>query len=332
MRSSFSSWPVLLLLVALGIGACRRGEPAPEAEAAAPAAEAAWGPFGTIDPDSIYGATAVDNLRFLPVELELRGVPRGWNGMRIVVLSDFLLGLWPDNARVAEIAARAAAEAEPDLIVLLGDFLGVGGDPAMLDRVLAPLQGRQVLAVLGDRDVASEERAAAIVERLNARGIRVLRNELVAMERGRDTAYIAGIDPGGAVFSPDVQARIFDLLPEGGATPLLLSHLPEVLQRLPQGRFPAVLAGHVFCGDADVPGSPRLATLEEETLAQARVRRTTRLFRSGDNTMFVTCGLGYSFVPARFAAPPEIPIVTLIRIPEARSEPADTLAAAAPQQ
>jgi uncharacterized protein len=324
MRGRFRSGFLLLVLLSLVAGACRRGEPEPPAEAAEPAEEVAWGPFGTIDEDSLYGATAVENLRFLPVELELRGVPRGWNGMRIAVLSDFLLGFWPDNARVAETAVRAAVQAEPDLIVLLGDYLGVGGNPAMLDAVLAPLQGRQVLAVLGDRDVRSEELAAAIVERMSARGIRVLRNEVVAFERGRDTAYIAGIDPGGALFLPAQQVQLFANLPVGGATPLLLSHLPEVLARLPERRFPAVLAGHTFCGDAEVPGSPRMTTLEEETLPDARVRRTTRLFRRSENTMFVTCGIGYSFVPARFAAPPEIPVVTLVRIPEPRTEGADT--------
>jgi uncharacterized protein len=325
MRAGFRPFGVIVLLLAVAAGGCRRDAAAPAEETPAAAEAPAWGPFGTIHEDSLYGATAVENLRFVPVELELRGVPRGWNGMRIAVLSDLLLGMWPDNVHVAETAARAAAEADPDLIVLLGDYLAAGADPALLDRVLAPLQGRQVLAVLGDRDVVSPERAEAIAQRFAARGIRLLRNEIVAMERGRDTAYIAGIEPGGAAFTAEVQAGLFAALPEGAPTPLLLSHLPDVLLRLPEARFPAVLAGHAFCGDVEVPGSPRFATLQDETLAAARVRRATRLFRSSENTLFVSCGLGYSFVPARFAAAPEIPIVTLIRIPDPRPAAGDTV-------
>jgi len=321
MRSTLRSLLCLTLAGTLGLTSCRRGDTAAETE---PAAEAPADPWA-VPPDSLYGATAVENLRLRAVELELRGVPRGWNGMRIAVLSDFLLGLWPDNARVAETAVRRAVEADPDLVVLLGDYVALGDDAAALGQVLAPLRGRPALAVLGDRDLVSPERTAAIVRQLEAHGITVLRNQTIAFARGADTAFIAGIEPDFSAFTAAQQAQLFAGLPEGAATPLLLSHLPAVLPQLGERRFPAVLAGHVFCGDVEVPGSPRLATLADETLAGARVARTTRLFRSAENTLFVTCGLGYSFVPARFGATPEVAMVTLVRIPEPRQEGVDTV-------
>jgi hypothetical protein len=89
-----------------------------------------------------------------------------------------------------------------------------------------------------------------------------------------------------------------------------------------------VIAGQTFCGHIDVPGTPRLVTLAEMTLAAERLRGSNRLYRSRGTTMFVSCGLGYSFVPARFAAAPEVAMVTLIRIPDPRPEGADTVPAA----
>jgi uncharacterized protein len=327
MWSTSRSLICVLLATVVGLAACRRGDRAADAEASAPAAEAVRQPWEAIPQDSLYGATAEENLRVRSVELELRGVPRGWNGMRIAVLSDLLLGLWPDNARLAEAAVQQALRTEPDLVVLLGDQLGIDTRTEALDRVLAPLRGVPTLAVLGSRDLASEARTQAVVGRLAAHGVTVLRNQVVAFARGTDTAYVAGIEPAFAAFTPAQQAQLLQDLPEGAPTPLLISADPTVLPRLPEGRFPMVVAGQTFCGHIDVPGAPRLVTLAEETLAAERVRGGNRLYRSRGSTMFVTCGLGYSFVPARFAAAPEVALVTLIRIPDPRPEAADTLPA-----
>jgi uncharacterized protein len=311
----------LLLLFPVLATACRRAVPADDA---VPVQIAAAERRGDLPPEQLYGATAVENLRVLSVELEVRGIPRGWDGMRIAVVSDLQLGLWPDNVNVAETAVRRAVQLDPDLVVLLGDYVGVGDDDRPLERVLAPLRGRPALAVLGARDLRSDTLAMRIANRLEQQGISLLRNRVVALERGGDTAYIAGIEPPWAPFTAAQQAELLEALPEGAVTPILLSHLPTVLPQLPERRFPVVLAGNTLCSEVEVPGVPRLATLSGETLAAARVPRTNRLYRSAGNTLFVTCGLGYSFVPARFGLPPEIALVTLLRIPEPRPEPADT--------
>jgi uncharacterized protein len=325
MRSNPGSWCWLLLAGLIAVTSCRRADRTPEAEPARPAAEAVADPWTAIPRDSLYGATAVENLRVQQVEIEMRGIPRGWDGMRIAVLSDFLLGLWPDNAQVAEAAARRAVELNPDLIVLLGDYVAATGNPALLDQVLAPLRGRATLAVLGDRDLRSDTLANLVAARLRGHGVRVLRNELVAFVRGPDTAFIAGIEPAYTAFTAEQQAQLFAALPEGAAIPLLLSHLPTVLPQLPANRVRVVLAGHVFCGQIEIPGTPRLAAVVEEALVADLVPHTQRLFRRNESTMFVSCGLGYSFVPARFAPPPEVALVTLVRIPDARPEAPDTL-------
>ncbi|SOD03971.1 hypothetical protein SAMN05216486_1211, partial [bacterium JGI 053] len=37
----------------------------------------------------------------------------------------------------------------------------------------------------------------------------------------------------------------------------------------------------------------------------------TRIWRIRGATVFATCGLGYSYVPVRFGAPPEVALITL---------------------
>jgi hypothetical protein len=96
--------------------------------------------------------------------------------------------------------------------------------------------------------------------------------------------------------------------------------------RAPNSRFPGTLAGGTFCGRVEVPGTPRLSWVTETALPSAAVRGVPRLFRSGRNVMFVTCGVGYGFVPIRFGAPPEVALVTLHVSGLAR--PAETVAVA----
>jgi uncharacterized protein len=324
---SWTRTPLLLILAALcALPACRRGAEAdPEPTVAAPSDP--W----AMPPDSLYGATAAENVRIRPVELELRGVPRGWDGMRIAVLSDLRVGAWRDSERVAEAAARVAASAEPDLVVLLGD-LSAGEAADAIGRALSPLRGTPMLAVLGPGDTGWEGGTERITNTLERLGVTVLRNQAVAFARGADTAFVAGIEAGYAPFTAQQQAQLLDGLPEGAATPLLLTADASVLTRLPERRFAAVLAGRTLCAEVEVPGAVRLAALGEGELAAARMPRSTRLFRSAENTLFVSCSLGHTYLPARFASAPEVPILTLRRIPEPRAEGEDTAGVATPAE
>jgi uncharacterized protein len=310
----------LLAVLALGawgtVSGCRRGDVL--GEAAEPVAEIPIDPWAHPAPDSLYGAPAVENLRVVEAVLEARGIPRGWDGMRIAVVSDLLIGAWRDNARVASAALQRAVEADPDLIVLLGNFAAEGVRPDAVQQALGALAGRPTLAVLGVRDVRSDTVATAVASALRGRGVNVLRNEATGFARGGDTAYIVGIEPVAGTTSPPGLADVLATIPEGAAAPLLLSNLATVLPNVPEDHFQVVLSGNTFCGDVEVPGTPRFQELAEGPLANARVPRATRLFRANESVLFVTCGTGYSFVPARWASPPEVAIITLLRLPDPR--------------
>jgi predicted MPP superfamily phosphohydrolase len=294
------------LLALLPLAGCER-----EAESAAPGAQAsAAQPWEGISPDSLYGATPEENLRVPRVELDALGIPAGWDGMRVAAISDLQLGLWEDNEQVAAAAVRRAVELKPDLIVLLGDYLAQGADTAALARVLAPLRGRRALAVLGDRDIRSDSLGAAITRTLRGQGVQVLSNASVPIVFGGDTAMISGVDPDLATMPVGDQKWVLGTL-GSGRLGLLLAHNPLLAAQAPEGRFPAVLAGGTVCGRVEVPGTPRLSWLQGEGLPGAVVPQVPRLFRLGDTVMFVTCGVGYGFAPARYGGVPEVALITL---------------------
>ncbi|MDB4949312.1 MAG: Metallophosphoesterase [Gemmatimonadetes bacterium] len=316
MRSLLRSTAVPFLAVLLApLAAACRGDAAKAA-----AHEERLAASDSVVTDSLYGARGADNVRVVPVEIEVRDLPAGWDGIRIAALSDFQLGLWPDNENVAAAAVRKALDAKPDLVVLLGDYVARGGDYGALDRILAPLRGHTVMAVLGHTDESDDPQASTdtlrdrTMQALTRNGVQVLRNARAPFFRNGDTAYVAGLAPFVARKGEDVQAAIFAGIPGGPRTPVVLSHMAAVAARIPDGKWPAILAGHAFCGRVEVPGTPRLAWINTEVLPIANGSPTQRTYRIHDNALFITCGVGYSFLPARFATPPEVALVTLRRV------------------
>jgi predicted MPP superfamily phosphohydrolase len=303
----------LLAALALSLAGCHR-------DAGTAAHEQRLALADSATSDSMYGATGSDNVRVVPVEIEVRDLPAGLDGMRVAALSDFQLGLWPDNERVAATAVRRALDAKPDLVVLLGDYVARGGDYGALDRVLAPLRGHPVMAVLGHTDETDDPQATTdsirdrTVQALTRNGVQVLRNSRAPFTRGRDTAYVAGLAPFVARKADDTQAAIYGGIPGGPHTPLLLTHMAAVAPRIPEGKWPAILAGHAFCGRVEVPGTPRLSWINTEVFPVANGSPTQRTYRVNGNALFITCGVGYSFVPVRFGSPPEVALVTLRRV------------------
>jgi uncharacterized protein len=303
MRIGFRLFP---LLAAAVLAACD-DRPAPQepAERDPGASEA-----------PVYGATGSDNLRIVPVEIEIAEIPPGWSGMRIAVISDLQLGLWEGNEATARTAVARAVAERPDLVVLLGDYVMQGGDYAALDRVLAPLRGRRTLAVLGDRDMAErpegpDSAQIRVREALERNGVQVLLNTRAAVVHGGDTAYIAGIDPFTARRPDWRRAEIWNGIPAGPSTVVVLSHMPVAAATMPVDRYPAMIAGHTFCGEVTVPETPRLRWLNTEVFPGTPEPERTRIYRIRGATLFVTCGVGFGYVPVRFGAPPEVAMVTL---------------------
>lgn len=319
-------FPLLALTVILSAGCGAEAESASDSEG--PAFGQALNPWDTIPADSLYGATPVENVRVTPVVLDVLGLPSGWEGTRIAAISDLQLDLWSGNPEVAAAAIRAAVASRPDVVVLLGDYLGDGTDVGRLRQLLLPLRDLPVYAVLGDRDVRSDSLAARIAGALSAGGVRVLRNQIAVLQRGGDTASIAGIDAELAGEPVAEQQWVLSQLGLGTPIGFLISHNPVLAARADNDRVPAAIAGGVFCGSVEIPGTPRLSWLNSEAIPAAVVDGAERLYRIGPMVMFVTCGTGYGFVPVRFGERPEVALITLRRVgatTEEDGEAGDTL-------
>jgi predicted MPP superfamily phosphohydrolase len=225
----------------------------------------------------------------LPPELE---------GLRVAHLSDFHLGVPSRGVHAVERAVEWTEERQPDLTCLTGDLLTRPAGEELLRRLVPRLP--RCYAILGNHDfgVATDpfvERSA--LEELEPATL--LSDDSRTLElRGR-RIQVAGMDP--RTRTPPEPDRDAELR-------ILLSHYPQVIDRLERGSFHLVLAGHMHAGQIVLPyvaGKLRFAHLT--------ARLAEGIYRREAGTLHVSPGLGTTFVPFRFFARPEATELVLTR-------------------
>ena len=223
--------------------------------------------------------------------LTVPGLPPALDGLRVVHLSDFHLGVPSRGSSAARQAVEWAAALDPDLTFVTGDLVARPRGEPLLRELLAALP--RCYAILGNHDLAlSRDPFSAPVAPSSLEPATLLLNEGRAVEVRGHSVWIAGLDPRSRGLEPD--------LSEPADLRILLSHFPSVLGRLRDDSFDLVLSGHMHDGQICLPypgGKVRLA--------HPSARYSHGLYRRGATVMHVSPGLGTTFVPFRFFARPE---------------------------
>jgi predicted MPP superfamily phosphohydrolase len=227
--------------------------------------------------------------------LEVSGLSDLLSGLRIGFLTDLHRSETVPHELV-DAAVRLVMEAQPDLIVLGGDYITLGDrsfvEPAA--DALAPLTAPHgVIAVMGNHDDERDMPAA-----LARRGFEVLRDARTRLTIRGETFDIAGVRYWTRKVPDIVQAL-------RGAAPnlLLVAHTPARLIEAAALSVPLVLSGHTHGGQIVLPGVGALAARRFPVVAGVGSRENT--------TMFVSRGVGTVYVPVRINCPPEVAILTL---------------------
>lgn len=249
-------------------------------------------------------------------DVAVPGLPPELEGARIAHLTDLHAGMPGTRRSTIRRAVRRVAGWEPDLVALTGDF----ADQGRWERELALLRGlpsaAPAVAVLGNHDrLASRRATRGLVQRLEALGIAVLRNEHVAVPvRGGELVVVAVDDP--STDRDDLPAAMAGLPadPDPRRPAILLGHAPDIADRAPAGRFALVLAGHTHGGQIRISPLKRRTPLEVGMIAGGLDSPYPRgAIEVRGNPVFVSNGIGVSGVPFRFLAPPQVACFVLVR-------------------
>jgi predicted MPP superfamily phosphohydrolase len=245
---------------------------------------------------ALWGHFEAGWVRLRELEVSIPGLPAELDGLRIVHLSDFHLGFPSRGERAVHRAVRWTAARRPHLVAITGDLLSRPGAEPRLRMLLRALPGS--FAVLGNHDFALSRdpfSKASPVSDLDS--TTVLFDEARTVDvRGRKVQLV-GVDPRTYRIGASRPAELAD--PDADLR-ILLCHFPNVIDRLPEGAFDLVLAGHLHAGQIVLPygrGKIRFAHLRW-TYAEG-------LYQRPGGVMHVSPGLGTTFVPFRFFARPE---------------------------
>lgn len=255
------------------------------------------------------------------VEIEVAGLHKDLDGLRIVHISDLHLGSFHGNYDKLLRMARLINDLYPDLIIDTGDFITLGHrEFGNTDTILLTMTARYgKYAVLGNHDIgtylrnadiqAIAETISKVSELIRRSGYILLENATEVIGIGEATLALTGSETRGkhpVIVHPDIADAVTGS--EDADLRILLTHDPnhweEILQKYPE--FEITLAGHTHA--------------MQFGLAAGRIRwspsvwsypRWNGLYREGNMHLYVNRGAGVLGIPVRIGMPPEITLITL---------------------
>jgi predicted MPP superfamily phosphohydrolase len=250
----------------------------------------------------VIGAAAVARgFEIKRVRVGLAKLPAAASGYTIVQITDVHVG--PTIGRdFVEAVVREANALAPDLVVITGDL--VDGTVEQLRHLVEPLRDLRsrdgVFFVTGNHEYYSG--ADEWIAHLSTLGVRVLRNERVAI---RDAFDLAGVDDASAHgilphHGQDVGKALAARDPSRAV--VLLAHQPKAISAARTAGVDLQLSGHVHGGQ--IFPFNWLVRLEQPLVAG--------LYRIDETWVYVSQGTGYWGPPMRVGTRSELTCIELV--------------------
>lgn len=239
--------------------------------------------------------------------LPIPHLPAALEGFRIVQITD--LHIRKRWRRTYETLADQIAAAQPDLLLVTGDFVDNKRNhvPALpsVHRLLPALRARLgCFAILGNHD------RYAFAPRLDGTGVRLLNGARHVIPVDGAAIELIGL-PG--VDRRDLTDDLLRSIPLRDEQPdtvrIVMSHFPDHLRRTQAVLRPDLfLAGHTHGGQVCLPGG--VPIIKHDSLPRRLVRGVHRV----DGTwLVIPRGIGYTTLPIRVFCPSEVIEIVLHR-------------------
>lgn len=233
-------------------------------------------------------------LKVTETEVTLSRLPEGFDGLRIVHLSDLHGHEYGENSQTL---LDKVAEQKPDLIVMTGDMIDQEGQLAMIPALARGLADiAPIYYVTGNHEWALGSsvtlRLKGILEQC---GVTVLSNQYEVLERNGSWLVLAGVDdPNGfadQTTPEELYAAIQAQYPS--VFTMLLAHRNDHFDQYAAAGYDLVLSGHGHGGIVRLPFTDGLLGTNRRLFPTW----TAGVYTLEDSTLFVSRGLGNNTVP-----------------------------------
>ena len=265
------------------------------------------------------------------VSLPIASLPKGFDGYRVVQISDLHLGSMY-NATTIQAVVDSVNALNPDVVAVTGDVVTLGSSELKpYIGILRQLKARDgVFAVLGNHDYCrypffptpackTMDSLSLIGMLTDSLGWQLLNDECRFVVRGADTVGIAGTQYIGRpslskiklfADNPYSYGNLPKALPSVGKhAVVLLTHNPVVWSREVIQKYPFVsltLAGHTHAGQMGLYWKKY-----ENQTAEYNSKTKAGLFRYNNQYLYINAGIGTSAMHSRFLILPEVTLITL---------------------
>lgn len=266
----------------------------------------------------VYGVLVERNCYSVKeVTLAFQDLPAGFDGYRIVHLSDIHSRSFRHRKKSLQRAIDKVNAQNADLIAFTGDLVTITPEELEVSapylRQLSAKDG--VVSVIGNHDYGkymdAEQLAALsrtplqlLVDKECAMGWNVLLNENQVLRRGKDSICIIGVEnTSTSKYFPSTGDLPKAMEGTDGLFKILLSHDPTQWEKEVIGQDIALtLSGHTHAAQFSVFGfSP----------SRFLFKQYRGLYEKGRQKLYVNIGLGETIVPLRIGTAPEITVITL---------------------
>jgi len=235
-------------------------------------------------------------------EIKNSNLGEALNGLKVAHLSDLhIRRLGEREEKILEIMKKE----RPDLIFITGDFIGFEGPyeyALSFFQQLNPTMG--TYAVLGNTEYSNENGSCALCHREGSKNLKetqtpnFLRNTSVPLKINGKLINLIGVDDPVEKRS-DLKTAMKSVNPK---TPsILLAHSPELFEEASSSGIDLLLCGHNHGGQIFLTGLLRKILPLDPSL-----EFLDGFFQKGRMLMYVSRGVGVSYLPFRLGPKPEI--------------------------
>ncbi|MCI5059041.1 MAG: metallophosphoesterase, partial [Flavobacteriales bacterium] len=279
----------------------------------------ALGVGGIIAGTFIWGTTKGKfGWRILKNQLSFSNLPKAFDGLRIVQISDLHLGSFNENFDPIKEAVEMINELEADYIFFTGDLVNESPDEAKpwVDILKGLKAKKGKFSVLGNHDYGwgklsdeeKEKNSKGVIAVTKEMGFKILVNEHEVLEKDGQYIGLVGVENWGYSeqnwfpTKGDYKKSTQDM--QDVPFKILLSHDPTHWDHhiLEKEDVDLTLAGHTHGGQMGL----RIPGLFEISAAKLFYKRYAGLYSQGKQHLYVNRGMGFLIFPGRVGMPPEI--------------------------